>query len=312
MSYSIKKSTEEQMDLIAERYWKKTPQWQKNRHDYICFVATDLKGEIIGYLALEEKEIPIPPYGKDWFIITIRVLQPYRCRGIGSDLLQHALVSAQKLGIRNFQGSANPTKEAHCFWRKNGFCFFQYGKQHNDPSKEKEYGNYSHIIFRRVDEINICYQNSETIGQFRFGIANQEQLDTIFTDYITKECVKFYYDKKDKISGLIAIDKNGNDVGFITYLEISMAPPLTGNQWYIPYLYIRPEFRGKGAGKALIAEVIKRAKEKNIAQLLIVHPNEEIMQYWYDLGFDIFIFRYLFSIKNSKFPIGIGKNISYY
>lgn len=285
---------------------------QQNKYNYICFVAVDSEDKIIGYIALEEKEIPIPPYGTDWFIVTIMVLKPYRCCGVGSALLNYAFTVAQEIGVRNFQGSANPTKEAHAFWMKNRFCFFQYGRQHNDPSKENEYGNYSHVIFRRVDEINIWSQNVQTMSRYKFNIANQEQISNIFTTYIEKESVKFFHDKKDKIAGIIASDESGENVGFITWLEMPLLPPLTGNQWYIPYLYVEPAARKKGIAKELIAELIKRAVQNNIRQLLIIYPNEEIMQYWYELGFDIFVFRYLFSGNNGKFSIGMGKNITCY
>lgn len=155
MHYSIEKATKNQMDYISNTYWTKNSEWQQNKYEFISFVATDAGSDIVGYIVLEEKEIPFPPYGKDWFIVTIMVQKPYRCRGIGSALLDYAVLTAQKLEIRNLQGSANPTKEAHAFWQKNGFCFMQYGKQHDDPSKKDEYGNYSHMIFRRADDINI-------------------------------------------------------------------------------------------------------------------------------------------------------------
>ena len=310
MNYSIEKATEHQMDLISDKYWNNSPKWQQNKYNYICFVATDSMSNIVGYIALEEKKIPIPPYGIDWFIETIMVLKPYRRCGIGSALLKQAFTVAQQSGVRNFQGSANPTKEAHAFWSKNKFCFFQYGKQHDNIEKREEYGNYSHIIFRRVNNVNICCRDTQTICRYKFDIANQEQINNIYSTYIENECVKFFHVNKDKINGIIASNESAENVGFITYLEVPLSPPLTGKQWYIPYLYVKPEARKKGLAKELIMKLIKCATENDIQQLLIIHPNEEIMPFWYELGFDIFIFRYLFSGINGKFPIGIGKNIN--
>ena len=172
MNYSIEKATEKQMDFISEMYWSRTPKWQQNKYNYISFVAVDPMGNIIGYIVSEEKEIPVPPYGKDWFIVTITVLKHYRCCGIGSALLEYASTAAQKAGIRNLQGSANATIEAHSFWSKNKFCFLQYGKQHDDPAKAAEFGNYSHMIFRQVSDVNICCPEGKTRYCHKFDIAN--------------------------------------------------------------------------------------------------------------------------------------------
>ncbi len=311
MNYSIAKATKAQMDFISERYWSKSPKWQQNRYNFIAFVACDSQNNIIGYLVCEEKEIPIMPYGKDWFIETIMVLKPYRCCGIGSALLDHAFSAAREQEIRNFQGSANPTKEAHAFWAKNKFTFFQYGRQHNDPSREEECGNYSHIIFKQVSKIDFYSLNRKT-GRYNFNMADREQIDDIFFSYIEKECVKFYHDKKDQIKGIIASNADGEELGFITWLEMPLMPPLIGKQWYIPYVYVKPESRGNGLARELTAEVMTRAIENSITQLLMVHTNEDIMPYWYKLGFDIFIYRYLFRNPSGKFPVGIGKNLTGY
>lgn len=180
MNFKIAKPTMEQIDKVADTYWKRSTVWRENRYGYIWFVAVDSEENVIGHLVLEEKEIPIPPFGKDWFILTIVVEPEYRCRGIGTELVKHAFAEAGQLGVRNFQGSANPTKEAHYFWLKNKFCFFKYGAMHDDPSKKDRYGNYSHIIFRRVDNAPVGICNNS----LRYKKATREQIYSAYSSYI--------------------------------------------------------------------------------------------------------------------------------
>lgn len=149
----------------------------------------------------------------------------------------------------------------------------------------------------------------KTKRQYKLEVADREQIDSIFSDHIEKECSPYFANNKDRIGGIIAFDQSGKNVGFITWLENPLMPPLSGKQWYIPYLYVMPEDRKKGIARELISALMNRASVGGVQQLLTRHPNEEIMQYWYDLGFDVFIFRYLFKTKNGKYPIAIGKNI---
>lgn len=306
MNFKIAKPTMEQIDKVADTYWKRSTVWRENRYGYIWFVAVDSEENVIGHLVLEEKEIPIPPFGKDWFILTIVVEPEYRCRGIGTELVKHAFAEAGQLGVRNFQGSANPTKEAHYFWLKNKFCFYKYGAMHNDPSKKDRYGNYSHIIFRRVDNAPVGICNNS----LRYKKATREQIYSAYSSYIEKECVNMYHGKQDEIDGITAYTSDGEEVGITTWLETPLMPPLDGKQWCIPYVYVKPEFRNKGISKGLLEKLFSMAKENGVVQLFVVHRKEDIMPYWYSLGFDVFVVRYLFKVSSGNYFIGFGKNIT--
>lgn len=308
MNYKIAKPTMEQIDKIADTYWKGNTVWRENRYGYIWFVAVDSEENVRGHLVLEEKEIPIPPFGKDWFILTIVVEPEYRCRGIGTEMIKHAFAEAGQLGVRNFQGSANPTKEAHYFWLKNKFCFYKYGAMHNDPSKKDRYGNYSHMIFRRVDDAPVRIHDAP-VYSLHYEKATREQIYSAYSSYIEKECTNMYHGKQDEIDGITAYTSDGEEVGIITWLETPLMPPLEGRQWCIPYIYVKPEFRNKGISKGLLEKLFCMAKENGVVQLFIVHSEEGIMTYWYELGFDILLFRYIFKFKSGKYLIGIGKNI---
>ena len=52
------------------------------------------------------------------------------------------------------------------------------------------------------------------------------------------------------------------------------------------------------------------AKENGVVQLFVVHRKEDIMPYWYSLGFDVFVVRYLFKVSSGNYFIGFGKNIT--
>ena len=57
-------------------------------------------------------------------------------------------------------------------------------------------------------------------------------------------------------------------------------------------------------------ELMALAKENGVVQLFVVHRSEDIMPYWYSLGFDVFVVRYLFKVSSGNYFIGFGKNIT--
>ena len=308
MNYIIQEANDKQIDYISNMFYRNPPKWQENRNNYYFYIAIDKESTIIGYIIIEEKDIPVLPYGKDWFIVTIKVLEKYRRRGVGTALIQYALQKAQELGILNIQGAANPTVEAHMFWLKNKFSFFKYGKQHNDITKKSEYGNYSHIIFRRVDVSNINIKDNYWLSQYTFDMASQEELNNLFCSYkeIEKKCSDIYQVDRSQIKGIIVSNKQGENIGFITWIETGLVPPLKGVQWCIPCLHVNVEYMNKGVSRFLILELIRVAKSNNVQQLFSFCHNEEMMEYWYNLGFDVFLFRYLFHAKTGNNPLAIG------
>ncbi len=55
---------------------------------------------------------------------------------------------------------------------------------------------------------------------------------------------------------------------------------------YIEDLYVRPEFRGKGIGKALLNEVIKIAKERNCGRVewVVLDWNQPAIDFYKSMG----------------------------
>ncbi|WP_407930701.1 N-acetyltransferase family protein, partial [Ignavibacterium album] len=55
---------------------------------------------------------------------------------------------------------------------------------------------------------------------------------------------------------------------------------------YIEDLYVRPQFRGKGIGKALLNEVIKLAKERNCGRVewVVLDWNQPAIEFYKSIG----------------------------
>lgn len=55
---------------------------------------------------------------------------------------------------------------------------------------------------------------------------------------------------------------------------------------YIEDLYVRPEFRGKGIGKALLNEVIKLAKDRNCGRVewVVLDWNQPAIEFYKSIG----------------------------
>ncbi len=314
-NYTIKQANNKQIDAISETYWKPAPKWQEKRFSFHTYVAVDDAGEMLGYLALDEKDFTIPSYGKDWFIVTIVVFSKYRRRGIGTALLDYAFAEAKKEGVLHLQGSANPTKEAQGFWSRNGFVFLKFGSARQDPSKPKEFGNHTHLIFRRVDPggFSALFDGlkPQTDRLVRIVDASPEEIARVAEEHIAKACTAYVYGKKDVCRVFLAQNDCGETLGFLMYFDEMMASPLSGKNRILGYVYVNESERGCGIAKILLRELLMRAKEDLVDQIVDVHPDESIMPFFGMLGFDIFVTRYLMnSLPNGKYAVGIGKRMS--
>jgi hypothetical protein len=63
-NYRVTRASKEQINLIFDNFYK----WEEKREIAIVFIAFDDSENIIGYLVAEEKEVPPPLNGTDWFI----------------------------------------------------------------------------------------------------------------------------------------------------------------------------------------------------------------------------------------------------
>jgi len=284
--YQVTKASKAQVDEVFDRFYKR----EEVRKNAIVFVATDNKDNIIGYLVAEAGESlaerlgrTIPFASTDWFIGTIFVAPKRRRQGVGTALLQEAIKHAQQAGVRHLLGSCLKTP-AHLFWYKHHFCFILYGQKLNDANIPDEYGNYPHMIVRRLDKKQACPHKQDG---YQIVKATQAQLDLLFGDHILQDGLKFFHDKKGAISGLSAVDEEDTLLGMIGSYPYELGTPLNGTQWMIPYIYVRPASRGQGIGSALVGEMIKAAREANVKQLTCLYVTEEASKFLYQNNFGV-------------------------
>ncbi len=309
-NYTIKNATKEQINYISDTYWQRAEKWQQNRYHYHNYVATDNAGTLLGYLTLDEKDIPIPPYGKDWFIVTAVVFKVYRRCGVGTALLDYALAEAKNAGILHFYGSANATKEAHGFWTSNGFACIKYGSPKTDPSKPRELGNHHHFIFRRVDHAALSTSfDHPTDVPITTVKADKMQRDDLFDKTMKQAVFPYVFDKKEASRAILAKNEHGDTVGYVTFYDEAMISPLSGTNRIIAFLYIKDEFRKMGLARKLLCEFIKNAQLDGIDQIIGIYPDEAAVPILVHLGFDIFFTRHMMSFPNGKYSVGIGKRL---
>jgi GNAT superfamily N-acetyltransferase len=72
---------------------------------------------------------------------------------------------------------------------------------------------------------------------------------------------------------------------------------------YLEDLYIKPEFRGKGAGKALLLEIIKLARERNCGRVewAVLNWNSSAIEFYKSLGALPMIEWHIFRLTEDKF-----------
>jgi len=67
--------------------------------------------------------------------------------------------------------------------------------------------------------------------------------------------------EQNHFHGFVAENQSGDIIGYVTWFLCYFT--WTGKAMYMDDLYVRPSFRGQGAGTALMQQVIARAREEN-------------------------------------------------
>ena len=301
LKYEVARATNEQAEFIVEKLYKNTT--QKNLS--VVFAAVDEEENIIGYLVAEEKIVPPPISGTDWFIWNIYSRPELRRHGIGSAILNEVIKQAEQENVRHLLGSCTNTP-AHLFWLRHDFCFQIYGQKIDNVNRPDEHGNYSHMIFYRVSKTakeNLCDDINYKIIK-----AESEQLDYIFNEYIFEKAIPLFKDKKENIFGFTAVDDDGKVIGLITACPYDMGTPIDGMQWLVPYIFVNSEMRRKGIGSALLKRLIQSAKEENIKQISMFNLGEDEIGFLYNNNFDICVI-YIAKTQDGKNPISAAKRI---
>ena len=89
-------------------------------------------------------------------------------------------------------------------------------------------------------------------------------------------------DPSSPIKALFALDKNGNVLGFANYI-LHMRTWSDQLACYLEDLFVRPEARGQGAGRALIEHLIQMAKNSGWSRLYwMTRENNTTARHLYD------------------------------
>jgi GNAT superfamily N-acetyltransferase len=273
INYRVSRASKEQADYITANF-NKNP---NAKNFTIVFVAVDDEENIVGYLIAEEKTVPPPINGTDWFIWNIFSRPDLRRQSIGSALLMETIKQAEQENIKHLLGSCTNTP-AHLFWLRHGFSFQKYGQKLDN-------GNIPHMVFHRLDKSG--KQNAKTTENYRIVRAGEKQLDNIFNEYIFEKSIPLFKDKKDDIFGFTAVDEYNKVVGFITACPDDIGTPIDDMQWLVPYIFVEAEHQRKGIGTALLNEMIKAARDENIFQLGLIRLDENTISFLYNNDFDI-------------------------
>lgn len=107
--------------------------------------------------------------------------------------------------------------------------------------------NNKRINIRKIRESDF----PELIALFREFAVFEKLPDSMIN---TVEQMK---DDKEYISGFVAVEKNSEIVGYVTFFFAYYT--WIGKSLYMDDLYVKPEYRGKGIGTKLIRQVINYA-----------------------------------------------------
>lgn len=279
--FTICKANQEQRDYVLERFPKMK---KEERENAIIYVAVDELDNIIGRILVTENDVPKPLFGKYWYIINVFVHPKFRRMGIATELVNKIKSQAELSKVLYLYGSANATVEASLFWFNQNFTLNSYGKKQDNVKEPLLYGNYYHFFSYRVERKNLVPNNTFN----RIKRASTDEIQQAIDTYIYDDKKKAYFlSKSNCLLGFVAIGDNGNIQGAIIAFPDSMQAPLDSTRLWIN-VFVEPECRNQGIGKALVYEVYRYAKENDFVQLTNYDITEDNIGFWYEVGFDIF------------------------
>lgn len=289
-NYRIQEADADQRRYVFDNLYKD----DKLRESAVVYVALD--GErIIGRIIASERPTPEPLDGKYWFIHNLLVHPDYRRRGVATALTDELTEAARRAGALYLFGSANPTAAACRFWYGRGFTLNAYGKKREDEGRPDEYGNFSHMFCYRLTSRSLGREGKSFASDFGYrivaadGAALAPALDGFMScPGVSDGAKEFFRVRRDSIFGLAAINGAGEPVGYIAACRDEMGAPLEDTKLWLPFIFVRPELRRHGIGRALAEGMVMRAREKGAAQLTAFRHDEEETGFWYGVGFDVF------------------------
>ncbi len=279
--FTICKANQEQRDNVLERFPNMK---KKERENAIIYVAVNTIDNIIGRILVIESDVPSPLNGKHWYIVNVFVHHDFRRIGIATELVNEIKRQAVLSKILYLYGYANATVEASLFWFNQNFTLNSYGKKQDKADDPLLYGNYHHFFSYRVErKALIPPKTSNCIKR-----ASTDEIQKVMDTYIYDNKRKAYFmSKSNDLLGFIAKGDHEHIKGVIIAFPDSMQAPLDCIRLWVN-VFVEPECRNQGIGKALVYEVYRYAKENDIVQLTNFDTTEDNIGFWYKIGFDIF------------------------
>lgn len=244
---------------------------RKEEDAVAVFAALDASDTVIGYIFAKIAAPPQPdPPG--WYIDLLFVDHAYRRQGIATALFEALKNHAKECGVPYFVAWAMATVRATMFWYGKQFCMEKSSIKQNDPTHPLEYGNYKHVIHRRISAIAECVSATKLPKGIQIvnvdSVLRERLLDTYFhgNDYFASV--------REELFGFTALDAHGQTVGYVIAKENEMGAPLDETEWLV-WLYVEPRHRKQGIGTCLLKKIencAQNAKTRKPAQLDPRHP----------------------------------------
>lgn len=273
--FTICQANQTQRDYVLKHHRMKD---EDKRKHAIIYVAINGSDDIIGWIIVNEQDVPAPIMGKCWCIYYLFVRSEFRRKGIATALVTQIKEHAELLNIVYYWGFANPSIEASMFWLNQGVTMHPQG----DTSKPQRYENYTHIFSYLIRRKSL--RGGSCCNRIR-KITKDEILDLI-KKYTEGENKKAYLlSKADELFGFVSVADNNETNGVIFALPDSMYPPLNSTRW-LTFVFVDPKFRHQGIGRSLVMRLYQYAQGKEAIQLTCSAMGDDI-GFWYGLGFDI-------------------------
>ena len=117
-----------------------------------------------------------------------------------------------------------------------------------------------------MENLSFRYAEEKDVPQILFFIRELAAYENMSDEVVaTEELLKEWIFEKKKAEVLFAV-LNGEEIGFALFFH-NFSTFLGRAGLYLEDLYVRPEYRGKGCGKAILQKLAKIAEERGCGRL---------------------------------------------
>ena len=121
-------------------------------------------------------------------------------------------------------------------------------------------------MVRIMSDFSIRFANEEDAGKILFFIKSLAEYENLSSEVVaTEELLREWIFEKKKAEVIFATE-NGKEVGFALFFH-NFSTFLGRAGIYLEDLFVLPEYRGKGYGKALLGELARITVERGCGRL---------------------------------------------